>query len=292
ADYCLRAKQAGFTITVLPDLKIWNDTSSSGLPHKNRLDLFLRSFIDNKSWFNLRTQVLWVWRFGRSPRGWLNLLRLYAGYVGGFFFWKILELLGIHRKGSEKKSTPDGWLMEWIYLLLGLRLFIYNKVINRLPFAILRRSFQKYYLTLGEGSNILPGVEFLYTGLDRGKIRIGKHSVVGTNVLLDGRVGRIEIGDNVDIARECCLYTLEHDPHSDQHHVRGANIIIEDHVWLASRVTVLPGVTIGQGAVVASNAVVTRDVEPMAVVAGIPAKKIGVRKSKLDYVLSHFPYFC
>ncbi|MBF8271542.1 MAG: hypothetical protein HW380_647 [Magnetococcales bacterium] len=140
ADYCLRAKQAGFTITVLPDLKIWNDTSSSGLPHKNRLDLFLRSFIDNKSWFNLRTQVLWVWRFGRSPRGWLNLLRLYAGYVGGFFFWKILELLGIHRKGSEKKSTPDGWLMEWIYLLLGLRLFIYNKVINRLPFAILKEA--------------------------------------------------------------------------------------------------------------------------------------------------------
>ena len=52
-------------------------------------------------------------------------------------------------------------------------------------------------------------------------------------------------------------------------------MIIEDYVWLASRVTVLPGVHNGRGAVVASGAVVTKDVPPLAIVAGIPAKIIG-----------------
>ncbi|MBF0632990.1 MAG: glycosyltransferase [Magnetococcales bacterium] len=292
ADYCLRAKEAGCTITVHPELQILNDTSSSGLPHRNRFDLFFRSLIDKKSWFHLPTQILWVWRHGRSPWGWWFLLRLYAGYVGGFLFWKLMEPLGI-RRGDPWKKTPLGsWFMEGIYLSLGLRLFFYNKIVNRLPFAILRRLLHKGYLTQEAGSNLLPGVEFLYSGLDRGKIRIGRNSVIGTRGVLDGRGGRIVIGNNVDIARECCLFTLQHDPHDDHHRVRGGDVIIEDHVWLAARVTVLPGVTIGAGAVVATNAVVTRDVEPGAIVAGIPARKIGVRRSKLDYVLHHFPYFC
>lgn len=51
--------------------------------------------------------------------------------------------------------------------------------------------------------------------------------------------------------------------------------MIENYVWLASRVTVLPGVTIGRGAVVAAGAVVTKDVPPLAIVGGVPAKIIG-----------------
>lgn len=57
------------------------------------------------------------------------------------------------------------------------------------------------------------------------------------------------------------------------------------------RVTILPGVTIGRGAVVASNSVVTKDVPSMSIVAGIPAKIISERKSKLKYTLLHRPWF-
>lgn len=62
-------------------------------------------------------------------------------------------------------------------------------------------------------------------------------------------------------------------------------------MWIASRVTILPGVTIGEGAVVAAGAIVTKDVEPYSIVAGVPAKRIGERNKNLEYTLNHMPFF-
>ena len=67
--------------------------------------------------------------------------------------------------------------------------------------------------------------------------------------------------------------------------------VIEDYVWIASRATILPGVKIGRGAVIASCAVVTKDVPPLAIVAGVPAKIIGWRKNNMDYKLGKGPWF-
>ena len=58
---------------------------------------------------------------------------------------------------------------------------------------------------------------------------------------------------------------------------------IGDRAWLGSNVMVLPGVVIGEGAVCCGGCVVTKDVEPYAVVAGIPAKKVGERPRDLRY---------
>ena len=55
-------------------------------------------------------------------------------------------------------------------------------------------------------------------------------------------------------------------------------VVIGNNVWLADKVSVMPGVTIGDGAIVAANAVVTKDVPPYALVAGIPAKVIKIMK--------------
>lgn len=173
----------------------------------------------------------------------------------------------------------------------GLRLFLFNHLFNRIPFAFVRNFFARFYLVLGKDSNILMNVEILNPAPDRRQIQIGDNCIVNTRCLLDGRVGKIIIGNNVDIARETNIFTLEHDPNSDIHDSRGGDVVIEDYVWIASRVTILPGVRIGRGAVVASNAVVTKDVEPMAIVAGIPAKKIGVRTSGLKYTKKYFPVF-
>ena len=65
---------------------------------------------------------------------------------------------------------------------------------------------------------------------------------------MDGRGGNLTIGNNVDIAREVNIWTMEHDVHDDLHGLKCGEVTIEDHVWIASRVTILPGVTIGQGA--------------------------------------------
>ena len=122
-------------------------------------------------------------------------------------------------------------------------------------------------------------------------ISVGNNCVINSNVLLDGRGGKLIIGNNVDIAQETNIWTLEHDVHDDMHSSCGSNVIIKDYVWIASRVTILPGVVIGKGAVVATNSVVTKSVSPMTIVAGIPAKEIGKRKSKLNYTLNYKPLF-
>lgn len=74
-------------------------------------------------------------------------------------------------------------------------------------------------------------------------------------------------------------------------YVKGADVVIEDHVWIASRVTILPGVHIGRGAVIAAGAVVSKDVPALEIWGGVPARKIGVRNNKLEYENNYSPWF-
>jgi maltose O-acetyltransferase len=62
-------------------------------------------------------------------------------------------------------------------------------------------------------------------------------------------------------------------------------VVIEDYAWLSCRTVILPGVKIGFGAVVCAGAVVTKNIEPYSIVAGVPAKKIGERAKNLSYNL-------
>lgn len=122
-------------------------------------------------------------------------------------------------------------------------------------------------------------------------ITIGNNVIINKSVMLDGRGANLVIGDNVDIAQETNIWTLEHDVNDPNHNVVSGEVVIEDHVWIASRVTILPGVHIGRGAVVASGAVVTKDVPPMTIVGGVPAKVIGKRDNPCTYTLNYKPFF-
>lgn len=174
------------------------------------------------------------------------------------------------------------------YVLHHFFYYLFNHWMTWIPFHKVRLFFITALLKrVGRNTNFLMGVE-IRTGKN---ITIGDNSVVNARVLLDGRGGRLSIGNNVDIAQETNIWTLEHDCHSDLHKAQGADVVIEDFAWIASRVTILPGVRIGRGAVVASGSVVTKNVEPLAIVGGIPAKKIGERRSKLQYALEYQPWF-
>jgi acetyltransferase-like isoleucine patch superfamily enzyme len=87
--------------------------------------------------------------------------------------------------------------------------------------------------------------------------------------------GGITIGDDVLIGPQTIIATLNHDPDPDK---RGGmfakQVVIGNKVWLGARVTICPGVTIGESAIVGAGAVVTKDVPPRTVVAGVPAKVI------------------
>jgi maltose O-acetyltransferase len=117
---------------------------------------------------------------------------------------------------------------------------------------------------------------------------IGDNVVINKRVLLDGRGEKMVIGNNVDIAQDCNIWTMEHDPHSDYHLAESKSVIIEDFVWLAARSTILPGVRIGMGTVVAAGAIVTKGVPTNMIVGGIPAKIMGEGKSKFLYNFSGY----
>lgn len=157
-----------------------------------------------------------------------------------------------------------------------------------IPFSVVRISICKCCLKrLGKNNFIARNVEIRSPY----RISIGNNCSVNKRVLLDGRGIGLIIGDNVDIAQETNIWTLQHDYNSPNYATVGKETVIEDYVWLSSRVTLLPGVRIGRGAVVATGAVVTKDVPPLAIVGGIPAKVIGWRKDVMAYKLGHRPWF-
>lgn len=157
-----------------------------------------------------------------------------------------------------------------------------------IPCWKLRWTFMKLSLkTLGKGCFLMRKVNVV----NPANISIGNHTVINKAVMLDGRAAELIIGDNVDIAQETNIWTLEHDVNDENHKIVSGKVIIDDHVWIASRVTILPGVHIGRGAVVASGAVVTKNVPPMAIVGGVPAKVIGKRHNSLAYTINYKPWF-
>ena len=117
-------------------------------------------------------------------------------------------------------------------------------------------------------------------------VQLGSHTVVNRDVLLDGRMGLV-IGDNVSVSEGVAILTLEHDPNSPDFANRGAPVSIADRAFIGARAIILPGVTVGEGAVVAAGAVVTRDVPPYSIVGGVPAKPIGEHNRELSYTLDY-----
>ena len=114
-------------------------------------------------------------------------------------------------------------------------------------------------------------------------ITLGDGCSIGTRVLLDGRKG-LTAGKSVVFGYECIIWTLNHDYNDEKFNTKGGPVTIGDYAWICSRSIVLPGINIGEGAVVASGAIVTTDVPPYAIVAGIPAKIVGERQKKAyDY---------
>ena len=119
------------------------------------------------------------------------------------------------------------------------------------------------------------------------RLKIGDGTIIGDNAILDARRG-LTFGKNVNLSSNVSIYTLQHDHRNPDFACPAENEVkfsveIDDRAWLGSNVIVLPGVHIGEGAVCCAGCVVTKDVEPYAVMVGIPAKKVGERPRNLRY---------
>ena len=179
-------------------------------------------------------------------------------------------------------------MTDWAAVRFDALLYICNLVVASFPSARLRKLFYQRVMQV----EMAPGV-FIHSGLwldCRRQLVIGENSVVNQRCRLDAR-GYITIGKNVSISPEVHIITADHDISTDDIGGRNRPVKIEDFVFIGSRAMILPGVTIGEGAVVAAGAVVTKSVGPREVVAGIPARKIGMRTSAFNYntkVVRHF----
>ena len=110
-------------------------------------------------------------------------------------------------------------------------------------------------------------------------IKIGHNTIIGYGAFLDGR-GKLTIGDHVDIASDVMIYTDEHNLNDPDFGNSFAPVIVGNHVFIGPRAIILPGVKIGNGAVVAAGAVVTKDIPDFEIWGGVPAKKISERQLK------------
>lgn len=177
--------------------------------------------------------------------------------------------------------------MTFRVLLGSFSTLLYNGFISHVPSRKLRWIALKLWLgDVGRGTAVQRGCSFL----NGRKVSLGPRNVINFGCLLDGRKFAIRTGADVSIGPEASILTLGHDPQSPGFADRGGEVVIGDRVWIAYRAIILPGVTIGEGAVVAAGAVVTRDVEAYAIVAGNPAKVVGQRSRDLAYRLDYDPW--
>ncbi|WP_315853885.1 acyltransferase [Crateriforma spongiae] len=118
----------------------------------------------------------------------------------------------------------------------------------------------------------------LITGFD--SIELGNNVHVGSNATIRGDAG-LRIGDHTHIARNCVIYTINHNYHGDRlpydDTVVERPVDIGVAVWIGINVIVLPGVKIGDGAIVGAGSVVAGDVPALAIVVGNPAKVVKYR---------------
>ncbi|MDE5979262.1 MAG: galactoside O-acetyltransferase [Muribaculaceae bacterium] len=131
----------------------------------------------------------------------------------------------------------------------------YNSLVNELFFG-----------KIGEGSYMMPPL----TVVGASRISIGKNVFIMDGILLMGS-GGITIEDNVQLAANVQILSNNHDLR-DREVITLAPVRICRGAWIGAGATILPGVTIGENAVVGAASVVTRDVAPNTIVAGNPAK--------------------
>ena len=197
------------------------------------------------------------------------------------FPWVCLLFQFRRHKGTLRKVLAvPGLAIERMTRDGASRYIILN--IGHVPSLTLRRTLYRML-----GADIERQVVVHYKTEIRAPYRlsIGQGSIIGDNVILDAR-NNLRIGKHVNLSSNVSIYTEQHDyrdPMFLYDNKRNKAVEINDRAWIGSNVTILPGVKIGEGAVCCAGCVVTKDVAPYDVVAGIPAHKINTRPQSLQY---------
>lgn len=159
-----------------------------------------------------------------------------------------------------------------IYLALTYFGYFFDTLLGTLFFFLVKKSFKEY------GENIqFVGKPFI-SGAEN--IELGNNITVEKNAFIRGE-GGLKIGNHVSIAANFTCYTYNHNYYGNEIPYDSTNIFekvdINDFVWIGRNVSILPGITVGEGAIVGLGSVVTKDIPPLAIVGGNPAKILKYR---------------
>lgn len=169
----------------------------------------------------------------------------------------------------------------------AIKFYFINRLISKVPSFTVRHYFYKKILNYKIGINSSIHMDCFVTGEN---INLGDNVIINRRCYLDGRIG-INFKNNISISPEVYILSLDHDPNDFKFATRGSIVTIEDDVWIGARALILPGVTIGKGAVIAAGSVVTKNVEPYKIVGGVPSRILSDRNKNLDYKCAYFPWF-
>lgn len=204
----------------------------------------------------------------------------------------VVSSQGITFVDKDDRPLPLGIALKKIFgrfvnVFLDIELFLLW-IVAYIPSHTIRNFlFRLAGVKIGSRSTLHMGARFYYPA----NISIGEGSILGDHIFLDGRAP-LSIGSHVDIASQVMIYNSEHDLTDPTMKATEEPVVIKDYVFIGPRAIILPGVTIGKGAVVAAGAVVTKDVEDLTIVGGVPAKPIGKREIKdLNYRLGRARLF-
>jgi maltose O-acetyltransferase len=213
---------------------------------------------------------------------------------GGLTVSVAVDGAGARRAVVPAQFEPAGQTGRLKLFVVRLLNYLTNHVVSRVPSFRFRHAWYRRVLGigLGPGAVVHLGCYVWFYGpgqLRREGLVIGAHTRVNRDCCLDAR-GSLRIGENVSISPEVTILTAFHPIDDPEFRVATRPIEIDDYAFIGTRATILAGVRIGRGAVVGAGAVVTRDVPPLAVVAGVPARQVGTRPEEaLRYVLDQPP---
>lgn len=160
-----------------------------------------------------------------------------------------------------------------------------NAVINKIPSRHIRKWFYQILgAKIGKNTTIYRRAEVLFP---RG-LNIADRTQIGWFTCLDAR-GGIKIGNDTNISSYVKIITGSHDVDNPNYGAVFKSIELGNHCWIGTGAIILQGVKIGDGAVVAAGAVVTKDIPPYEVWGGVPARYIRSRQKNLDYQLPKAP---
>lgn len=202
------------------------------------------------------------------------LVTLISGIKGALGFFLRLKLYPLVFKGFSKGVV----IGSDVTLRCPKQIQIAPGVILDDFVQLIANSSRRGAIEIGKNT-FLRSFAMLNAGPPDGYIRVGNNCSIGQSTVIYGN-GGVQIGDHVMVAGQCFIVASSHRfnqadlPIKEQGH-SALGVSIGDNVWVGAGCKILDGVTIGEGSVIAANAVVNKNVDSGTIVGGVPATVIG-----------------